>query len=125
MSAGELDIILERGGTWRKTLTLYSDDAQSVPIDITGYLFRSKFKTSKDATTAEIDLSIGSGFTILDASLGKVQIEITDEQTAGITAGVKKLVYDIEFEEPGGAPGSAVFKLLRGKAKVLDEITDC
>lgn len=73
------DLTLYIGGTFDPLIELWQDDAQTIEFDLTGYtvlfVIRDKFS-----------LSSGSGLTVT-AATGKVQVLLTDVQSATLSEG--------------------------------------
>lgn len=112
MSAAKLNIVIEQGATWSKTLTLTDTDT-GLPIDLTGYTFRGQMRTDYDAAAAAASFTC----TVASALEGIVTVYLSATATAAIAYG--GYVYDIEMVKPD----TTVARLLYGKAKVTPEVT--
>lgn len=118
MAAGVLDLYIEQGATFTRTITLES--APATPIDLTGYTARGKIKTGATATTSVADFVC----TISAPLTGVIIVSLTSTITAGIpTTGDKysslaKYYYDIEIES-----GGVVTRILNGQVTVSPEVT--
>lgn len=77
--SGELSIW--RDLPFRVTFTLYQDDARTEPVDITGWTFVLKIKTNPDGVELE-----SCTMSIASASGGKVQADLTNEETGALDA---------------------------------------
>lgn len=113
MSAGQLKLTIEQGATWRRRITW---EAGGVPVDLAGYTARMQIRKTHAAPTALLDLAVGSGI-IITSALGRIDVEITDGQTAALPAGTWQ--YDLELYAPEGD----VTRLLEGKCVVTPEVT--
>lgn len=115
----KLNLDIRQGGTFSATVTLTNPDA--TPVDLTGATVRGQLrKTALDAAVvATFDV------TITDAVNGVFEYGLTDEDTAGITAGEQPTedaslyVWDMELEDTLGR----VTPLFYGTATVLREVT--
>jgi hypothetical protein len=121
MAAGVHNIVIESGATWREGVTLMEPDGET-PTDVTGYEVRMEVRTRAGATEALISISEVAGedgeVTVGDAD-GHLSLRITPTGTLKVR-GLKKAVYDIFIELPGGD----VDKLLKGAVTVDPNVTD-
>ena len=124
MAAGNYDITIEQGATFKITLTI--KDELGVVIDLTGLTFRGKIKKS----FADTDAQANFDFNVLDQTdpltKGMVEVILPADQTEAIPAPAKgnmrtltKMVYDIESENIGGD----VVRWLQGSALISPEVT--
>lgn len=120
MTAAILNIEIEQGATYLRTLTLKDDQAIPQPINITGYVFRGAIKlTPGAATLAEFS------FVANDPTNGKIDMVLTAEQSALLPttgssfAAESYFQYDVEMVDTN----QTVFRLLNGRASVSPEIT--
>jgi hypothetical protein len=124
MAAGNYDMLIEQGATFKLTLTL--KDVNANPINLTGLTFRGKLKKAFTDTLATADFS----FNVLDqsipATIGMVEVSLSATTTAGLETSAKgtirsltSLVYDIESVDGVGF----VTRWLQGEAKVSPEVT--
>ena len=111
MAAGEYDLLIEQGATFRRQLTL---KAAGVPVDLTGYTVRAQIRAKATSPDVLHDLTPGLVVTPL---LGQVILYISDEDTALFTW--KTGAWDLEIEEPGGD----VIRVLKGKVTNDFEVT--
>ena len=115
--ATTVNLTLDQGTTFRKSLTI-KDDSSAV-IDITGYTFRGQARASYgNATTVlAFDFAVrtqtGGNVGIVDMSL---PASATD---ALVLKGVTNYVYDVEMVEPGGT----VYRLFQGTLAVSPSAT--
>lgn len=110
MSAGKLNIMIEQGATFSKTLTI--KDAANIPINLTGKTFASKLRRRPTDMTAAAQFT----FSIIDAPAGRVRWALTAGQTAQLVA--EPHYYDIEMTD-----GAIVTRLMQGTAFVEFEVT--
>jgi hypothetical protein len=124
MAAAKLDIVVEQGATFLRTLTL--KDGAGVLIDLTGYTVRGQIRSSQNAS------SIAATFTgtVLNQTTNKGQasllISATDTSSIPgdaeqVTPPLKasKYLYDIEMVDGSGV----VTRLLQGNVTLVPEIT--
>lgn len=112
MPAGTFNIIVEKGATFTKTLTL-TDDSDN-PVDLTNVTdARSQLRTRPQDTVAfDFDVSVDS-----DGTLGLVSWTMSAAVTKTIPAG--KGSYDLEIQWADGT----IQRLLEGTATVRENIT--
>ena len=72
-----------KGGTFYESITVYTDDAGSVPRNLTGSLIRMKI-TRQPKGGVLIDLSTTNGKITTDPTSGKIFISLTAEETAAL-----------------------------------------
>ena len=125
MSAGVLDITIEQGATFTRTLTLTNPDNSR--IDLTGHVFRGKVRKNLNDASALADFS----FTLLDQTNPTTKGQVTWTMSAATTAGLPipaspqdakrplyKALYDVESEI-----GGVVTRWLEGAASISPEVT--
>jgi hypothetical protein len=110
MAAGKLNILIEQGATFSKTLTL--KDEHGAPINLTGKTFASKIRRRPTDTQAAATFTM----TVINAALGKVSWSLTATQTSAVIA--EPHYYDIEMTD-----GATVTRLMEGTAFVNFEVT--
>lgn len=113
MTPGKYNMICPQGATFAKQLT-YAIDGTAV--DLTTYTARMQVREKYTSKTAAISLTTENGGITLGGTAGTIDIYITDETTATISA--KDYVYDIELISSG-----EVYRLLEGKFIVTPEVT--
>jgi hypothetical protein len=118
MAAGRLDLTIEQGATFKRTLLLKQGDGASAPaVNLTGYTARMQIRADVDSTTVLIALTTENGritITPLDGRLDLL-ISATDSAALAFEAGV----HDLEIVSSGGE----VTRLVQGKAKLSKEVT--
>lgn len=123
MGAANLDLQIEQGATFQRTLTI--KDANSVPIALTAWTFRGQIRPSIAAASPTVAFT----FTLADqlVSPGQVVVSLTAVQTAAIPATQPSTptrpetvyIYDIEGVDGDGV----VYRILQGNAYVSPEVT--
>ena len=123
MAAAELEILIEQGATFLRTLT-FKDDTDT-PIDLTGDSFRGMVRLTTDAATPVAEFTC----TLLNQGTnpGEVTIELTPAETSAIPVDAqskpqrksKQYAYDIEWVKASGD----VERVLQGIAVVSPEAT--
>jgi hypothetical protein len=113
MAAGSLDILIEQGATFIRTITV--TDSNDEAVDLTGASARGKIRPSYDS-----DTFVSFDMTITDDEGGIVEWLMDAETTSDldITRTVK-WVYDVEIEYADGR----VDRILQGKATLSPEAT--
>lgn len=104
------NLFVDAGSTYSNTITVSASNGQ--PLNLTGYSVASQMRKSYGSSTVH-------SFTasILDATTGKVRLQLTDEQSAVIPAG--RWLYDVEISSPSGA----VTRVVEGIVTVTPQIT--
>ena len=115
MAAAKLNLIVEQGATFDRTVTW---KIGATPVNLTDYSARLQARASCDAADPIIDLSSedGGGIT-LGGSAGTIDWALSADATALLTPG--DYVYDLEVEHTGGT----VRRLLEGRLTVTPEVT--
>ena len=117
MSAGTLHLTIEKGATYKKKLVW--KDSTGTPIDLSGYIARMQVRENIKSTSTLLDIASapeGSDITLVPVD-GEINIYISDEVTAAITA--VEGVYDLEMEDSQGD----IIKLVRGNVIFIGEVT--
>lgn len=112
--AGTYDIEAFQGDTF--TLPIVWRDENKDLVDLTGYTARMQLRQTVDAEDFTIELTTENGGITLGGTAGTIDLTISAEDMAAIDAGSYK--YDLEM-----VVGESVTKLLRGKFKVIAEVT--
>lgn len=110
MAAGRLNLYLEQGASWARTLTI-SDGAS--PKNLTGYTFRGQIRRR----VTDVDPQESFNFSIVNAAAGTVNMFLSATETATIDA--VNSVYDVEMV----APDSSVTRILEGTVFVSPNVT--
>lgn len=108
--SGKLDLTIEQGSTFSRTITI--KDSSNVVVDISTDTFAGQVRKRHQSGTVEASFT----FTITDGANGEVTATISATDTASMDPG--DFVYDIEWTS-----GSTVTRLLEGVATVTPEVT--
>lgn len=113
MTAGRLDLTIEQGATFRRTITL--EDAEGTRTDFTGYALRAYIRETYS------DASELARFTVYANVDGNIIMELTAIETAALesTCNTAGYVYDLEAEDGAGD----VMRILQGRVNVSPEAT--
>jgi hypothetical protein len=116
MRAGILNLLIQQGSTFSRTLTWEID---GVPVNLAGYTAEMHINTVptgiKVARVLET-LNTENGKLIIDNTTGSVTINLSAAATSKLPAG--KHVYDLEL-----VSNDYVQRLVQGRADVLGEVT--
>lgn len=112
MAAGQLNILVEQGATFSRTLTVES--TPGVPLNLTGYTFAGKMKRHYSDANAAATF----GLAVSNAAQGQVAWTLTAQQTDALAAQVH--VYDIEMT---ATSSGTVTRILEGEAWVSASAT--
>lgn len=108
--SGYLDITVENGATFSRTITITDD--QDVAVDITNDTFRGQIR--KRHTSVDIEASFA--FEIVDGANGVFKMTIPSAETE--LMGFGRFVYDVEWVHNG-----ITHRLLEGVADCTAEVT--
>jgi hypothetical protein len=111
MAAGTLDLIIEQGATFTRTVT--------VSMDLTGYSARMQVRAPKGASTKLIDLTSPAGGIVITPGALTSTLLITISASATAALNFKDAVYDLEIESGAGK----VIRLLEGEVTLSLEVT--
>jgi len=118
-TAGQYSFVIEEGASFLRTVSWFTDDAGTVPQNLTGYTARMKVK-AKDGGSTILDSSAGDITLTLGGTAGTVEIGITAAKTASLNPTAKDaLFYDLELVDGSGF----VTRLLKGSVTVDAEAT--
>lgn len=115
MPAGKLDLLIEKGATYHKTLIWEVGDPGE-PVDLTGYSARMQIRNTQGSMLLELTTSNARITLQPGGEAGRIDllIEATDtEALAGSTA-----KYDLEL-----VSGTEVTRLVQGDVTLSPEIT--
>lgn len=115
MSAGQLDLSIEKGATYRKVL-IWKDSSKNI-IDITGYTARMQIRSSVTAPSFLVELTTENSRITITGAEGKIELYISDTDTSALQG--TQGVYDLELI----STTNDVIKLLRGNVSMVDEVT--
>jgi hypothetical protein len=114
MAAAPLNIVIERGATFRLPLRLRDGDGQL--LDLSGCSARMQVRAKLTDASPVLDLTTENGGITLTAD-GWLRVRATDEATDVLT--ITRGVYDLELEWPSGD----VDRLFKGKVTVDPSVT--
>jgi len=112
--AGTYDIETFQGDTFTLPI-VWRDEAEEL-VDLTGYTARMQLRTSGDADDFSLELTTENDRITLDGVAGTIDLNVSAEDMAAVEAGTYR--YDLEM-----VIGDSVKKLLRGKFKIIAEVT--
>lgn len=112
--AGTYNIETFQGDTF--SLSLVWRDENRDLIDLTGYTAAMQVRETVDATDYLLELTTENGGITLGGTAGTIELTVSADDMEAIEAGSYK--YDLEM-----IVGETVRKLLRGKFKVVAEVT--
>lgn len=115
MPAGKLDLYIEQGATFLKSLLWKTSDDD--PIDLTDYTARMQIREKLKDENPVIELTTENNRIILGGEEGTITLTISADDTSDLT--IKKGVYDLELVSGGGV----VTRLLEGAITVAPEVT--
>ena len=104
-----------RGDTWRQELTMYVDETQSSPFDLTNYTVTGHARIAPD-DSKWFDLNI----TITDAVQGVMEIHHTNLETTSLASSELTGNYDIQLTDQTSGD---VFTFLYGTITVTKDYT--
>lgn len=116
---------LYQGSTWEQLITVTTDAAGLVPMNLTGFQARMQLREELGSPTVVLDLNPGNGrIGVVDAPGGVIQILVSAADTAALPLNFEPqtYVYDLEVFRATPAP-EYVRKVLVGKVKCLPEVT--
>jgi len=111
MAAGTYDIVIDQGSDFSIQVAI-SEDGTAVPVAT--HTARAQLRPSPTSATKTADFVC----TIVDASGGKINMQLSNSVTAGIASG--KYYYDLELVNTNNG---TVTRLLQGVARVTPEVT--
>lgn len=115
MATGTYDTIINQGDTFSRVITWL--DANEDPIILTSYTAKMQLRTTADSDTVVLELSTENGGISLDELNGIITLFVSADDMAAVSPGSYK--YDLEMTSGGGI----VQKILKGKIKILAEVT--
>lgn len=120
MAAGVLNLSIEQGATYRKSMTWKTGTPLAV-VPLTGYTARMQLRRAVTDTLPLVsitDVLSASGQIVLGGVAGTVEIHITDTATMSLLTGG---VYDLELMPP--SPSTDVKRLIQGKYTLSLNVT--
>lgn len=114
MSAGLLDITVEKGSDWEIVLQL--NDANADPFDLTDYEVYSQIRQKYSSTDVLVEITC----TVADdPKTGQVTLSIPASTSSAVT--VASGVWDCEIVSPDVVPKTT--RILQGKVTFSPEVT--
>lgn len=119
MSAGRLDLEIEKGSDFARTLTL--TDSAGVAVDLTGYTAIARIKASAQDASPLLSFTVSFNAT---RTTGIFTISLTDTQTNILTATgadftqYTKYVYDVFLTTAGGSSTKILEGFVQAKPSV-------
>lgn len=115
MSAGRLNLYIEQGATYYKTLQYTKDGS---PVDLSGSTARLQVRPTLPSTDVLFELTTENGGIELETAgtIGRIDLSIEATDTAAFT--FTSAVYDLEI-----VTGTKVVRLLQGKVRLSLEVT--
>ena len=111
------DFTIKQGVKFTKSV--YWKDSTNNPYDLTGYSARMMLRKNYDSDVI-IELSTVNGRIVLDPLVGKVELELSDIETAGLSHEDFPCVYDLEVIDSGDV---VIKRLIEGRIKLAREAT--
>lgn len=112
MSAAKLDITIEQGATWAKTLVLTK--ANKTPMSLVGYTGKAQIRIKPGHETVLAEFTVAF---IEPRTSGRITFSLTDEETTELT--FANAAYDLFIVSPSGTTS----KLVYGAVSVVPAIT--
>lgn len=112
MPAAKLNLLVEQGATFSKTLVW--KDKNKRAINLTGYTARMQIRKTVGDATVIYELTTANGRITFPAA-GTIKLNIP----AAVTSTLQSGVYDLEMIAPNGD----VLRLIEGKVTVSPEVT--
>lgn len=97
MSAGKLDLEIEQGTEYRRTLIWKTQDTVPQPINLTGASARMQIR-DKQQGTVFVEASTTNGKIALGTTNGVINIALTEADTTSLNK--RRLKYDLEIWSP-------------------------
>lgn len=110
MAAGKLNLYIEQGASWARTLTITDNGS---PKNLTGHTFRGQIRRK----VTDVDPQESFNFSIVSAVAGTVNMSLSATETASIDA--VNGVYDVEMV----SPDLSVTRILEGTVFVSPNVT--
>lgn len=114
MSAGILNITIEQGATFTRTITW---TISGTAVNLTGYVARLQVRADYDTDPIISLTSAAGGGITLGGVAGTIVLLVSATATAALTPG--SYLWDLEVEAADGT----VTRLLKGQATVDPEVT--
>ena len=116
MPAYKLDLEIEQGATFEKTIT-WKAGTPAVAVNLTGCSARMQVRERMDAVAVLLNLTTTNGGITLDGILGTVTLLASALQTGALTKHTG--VYDLEIQFSDGT----VKRLIYGAVSIAHKVT--
>ena len=113
MAAGSHNFKIEQGTTFNNTLTY--KQADDTAVDISGAQITLKAKDNRSDSTLVVDLSVGNGITITNATAVEFTISIPSSTTANYTWNRADFDLDLTLS-------STTERLISGQIKIIKSV---
>ena len=113
MTAATYDLVIDQGSDFAIDLTVTESGTAK---NLTGYSGRAQLRTTHAASSATASFTV----TVVNASTGKLKMEMQAATTSGIASG--RYVYDMEIHTANDA---TVKRLIQGSVTINPEVTRC
>lgn len=114
---GIYNFTINQGSTFSRTITFYTDEARTIPKDMTGYTWDMQIRKSKNNSNYEIELtSENGGIDITNQAVGVIILNISAVNTTALN--FIEGVYDLQSTN-----GAVVVRELEGIVKISKEVT--
>lgn len=117
MTAGHLDLVMEQGATFDRTLTW--TDSNDVLVPLTGLTARMMIRAKVLDTDPLLTLTTENGRIVL-TDPGSIRLLVSADDMAALD--FKTGVYDLEIVDAGATP-DRVTRLLQGTISLSREVT--
>ena len=113
----QLDIVIQTNEDLSLPFYYYSDDAMTIPIDLTGYVISMQLRKRTDSTTTIADWSTSTGEITTDPTNGAFTLDVPESTLAAITDSTA--VYDISLVDSS----SNTDVILKGNISFVEGVT--
>ena len=117
MAATELNLTVEQGTLFEHDVTIYSDSAQTTPLDLTPYSARAQVRSAK-SSTSELQFSFVAEV-LSPATDGVVRISVLPATTADLTDFPLQNRWDLEIH----SGVDEVYRVHEGILTISPEVT--
>jgi hypothetical protein len=120
MAAGRLDLLIEKGSTFQKTLTWKTRDPSTgleSLVDLTSYSARAQFRETHEDPLAFFSLTEENGGIELNTQTGEITLKIPAETSSQVP--YSSGVWDLEVFQGT----DTVIRLVEGKVRLTPEVT--
>jgi hypothetical protein len=96
--AAKYDIIIDKGSTWQRTLTI--KDSDGIPVDLTDYYAELDIRITEFSEETAIQLDSNSSSIVLGGTSGTISLIIEPTDTSAFTIPAGK--HDLKLVSPLG-----------------------